>query len=123
MDDIQNVNLRSPLFRAVMEINQDGFPTIRFDTDEVPMSIQDAYVRVAGDGKARVSVTVDVGIKDFGTGVSSSCTVSLSCNQDQGTIQEAAQLAGDFARDFAKENRERADIELRQLMEERSQTR
>lgn len=115
--------LHFPTVKSVMEIEQHGFPTVRFSSEEVPMAVQDMYTEIVGDGKARVTVTVDVGIKDFGTGVSSSCTVSLTCNQDIKTVERAAALAGDFARDFAKENRERADIELQQLIQERSQQR
>lgn len=111
--------IREPKFSAVMELKIQNQETVRYSSDEVPMSIQDAYMQVVGDGKARVAVTVDVGIKDFGTGVSSSCTVSLTCGQDQATLQRAAELAGSFARDFAKENQARAEMELQQLIGER----
>lgn len=119
-DDDPTINIKQPKVLASMQIVIPGQPAINYTSDEVPVSIQDMYTRIIGDGKAKVAVTVDVGIKDFGTGVSSSCTVVLTCNQDQRTIQEAADLAGAFARDYAKENRERADMELQQLLVEKA---
>jgi hypothetical protein len=54
-------------------------------------------------------------LKDFGKGVSSMVSVSLTCNQDQQTIQRALGLAGHVARWFAKENRQLTDNELQTI--------
>ena len=87
--------------------------------DEVPRSVMDAYQQVVGNGLAKVTVSADMSIKDFGTGASAMCAVTLSCNQDQQTIERAAQLAGELARGFAQENRARAERELQAIVDAR----
>jgi hypothetical protein len=89
-----------------------------------PKDIERAYMdeieKLVGNGQARVTVSADFGIKDFGTGASAMCSVSLTCNQDAKTIEKAAQIAGDMARDIAQEQRARAEQELLGVMSSRS---
>lgn len=50
---------------------------------------------LVGDANANVSRTrtMKMAVPDtFGTSISASCTVALSCNQDDGTIHRTAQL-------------------------------
>lgn len=86
---------------------------------DLPRSIMDEIKQLIGDGNARVTVSADFGIKDFGTGASAMASVSLTCNQDQQTIERAARIAGDLARDFAQEQRARAEQELEAIRSQR----
>jgi predicted RNA-binding Zn-ribbon protein involved in translation (DUF1610 family) len=86
---------------------------------DLPRSVMDDIKQLIGDGNARVTVSADFGIKDYGTGASAMASVSLTCNQDQQTIERAARIAGDLARDFAQEQRARAEQEFEALMAQR----
>ena len=77
--------------------------------------------QIIGNGLARVTVSADFGIKDFGTGASAMCSVSLTCNQDVTTIERAAKIAGDLARDLAQEQRQNAENELQGIIAGRTQ--
>lgn len=90
-------------------------------TDEVPKEVMDAYEQVVGNGLAKVSVSADMSIKDFGTGASAMVSITLSCNQDERTIVQAVNLAGGMARYFAKENRQHAETELQGIIQQRQQ--
>lgn len=105
-----------PRFSASVHITAPGKETITYTfDDDVPRQLMDEYQQLVGDGKARVTVSADMSLKDFGKGVSSMVSVSLTCNQDQQTIQRALGLAGHVARWFAKENRQLADNELQTI--------
>jgi len=68
---------------------------------QVPKELMDAYQQIIGDSKARVAVGADFAVKDFGTGAGASVTVSLSCNQDAQTINQAITLAATLAQQAA----------------------
>lgn len=104
-----------------MEIHVPGHETVRYTSEEFPVAQLDDFQRLIGDGRARVSVTSDVGIKDFGTGASASCTIVLTCNQDASTLNQAAQLAANVSRFYAQQNRQYAEDELKMLLEQRQQ--
>ena len=89
------------------------------DPRDLPGNIMDEIKQLIGDGNARVTISADFGIKDYGTGASAMASVSLTCNQDQQTIERAARIAGDLARDFAQEQRARAEQELEALISQR----
>ena len=84
--------------------------------------LMDEIKQLVGDGLARVTVSTDFGIKDFGTGASAMCSVSLTCGQDIQSIERAARLAGDMARDIAQEQRARAEQDLTLLIAQRAST-
>jgi hypothetical protein len=76
-----------------MSLEMKGQPAIHYTfTEDPPKELMDAYEQVAGNGLARVTVSTDMGIKDFGTGAGSMVTISLACNQDQQTMQSALNL-------------------------------
>lgn len=103
-----------------MSVHLKGHPDTHFTfAEDPPKEIMDAYEQVAGNGLARVTVSTDMGIKEFGTGAGSMVTVSLTCNQDQQTMQTALSLAGQMARWFAKENRQLAENELNVIIEQK----
>jgi hypothetical protein len=87
--------------------------------NEVPRHIMDEIAKIAGDGKAKVSVSTDFGIKDFGTGTSAMCTVSLTCNQDEASIDKAIGIAGELARSYALEQRAQSEIAFNTLLDQR----
>ncbi len=113
------ITTRLPRVIASATITTPGQADIIIETQEFPVTAQDQFSALAGDGKARVAVTVDMGIKDYGSGVSTSCTVSLTCNQDQQTLTQAAYLAEGFAKWFAKECHTRAEADFLALRDER----
>lgn len=109
-----------PRYSASMTIHLKGHPDTHLTfTEEPPKDIMDAYEQVVGNGLAKVSVSTDMGIKDFGTGAGSMVTISLSCNQDQQTMQNALSLAGQMGRWYAKENRQLAENELNTIIEQK----
>jgi len=93
------------------------------ETAQYQLAVPGAYVdeirNLIGDGNARVTVSADFGIKDFGTGASAMCSVSLTCDQSAKGIEEAARIAGEMARDIAQEQRARAENELNAVIAER----
>jgi hypothetical protein len=96
---------------------------IKYDYQgEVPKELMDAYERIVGNGLAKVTIGADMAVKDFGTGATGSCFVTLTCNQDEKTIDEAARLAGELARAYAQENRQRGETELQTIMAQRGQS-
>ena len=109
-----------PKFSAGMTLELKGDPPIHYTfTNEPPKEVMDAYEQVVGNGLAKVAVSADMNIKDFGTGAGSMVTVSLTCNQDQQTLQTALNLAGQIARWYVKENRQLAENELNTIIEQK----
>lgn len=82
---------------------------------DIPGEIMDFYQEVVGNGLARVGVTADMADKEYGKGVSCSVYLSLTCNQDQNTINRAAQMASSFALYYVKSQVEAARKEFLQL--------
>ena len=109
-----------PKVVAGMELVVKGQSPIRYTfTGEIPEDVMDAYEEVVGNGLAKVSVSADMGIKDFGTGASAMVSVTLTCNQDLKTIERTVDLAGGLARGYAQENRQRAENELQTIIQQR----
>lgn len=57
---------------------------------EVPMLM---LQHLAGDGKAKITMSFDLSNKSYGTGASVMCSVTLTVNQDDDTVAEAFELA------------------------------
>ena len=103
-----------------MTLTLKGDPDINYTFNgEPPKEVMDAYEQVVGNGLAKVSVSADLSIKDFGTGASAMVSISLTCNQDLATMQTAVGLAGQMARWYAKENRQQAESELATIIEQK----
>jgi predicted flap endonuclease-1-like 5' DNA nuclease len=107
--------------------NETGPDTIetaqyQLELSDIPRNYMDEIKALIGDGQARVTVSADFGIKDYGTGASAMASVSLTCNQDTASVERAARLAGDMARDIAQEQRQRAENELQALLSQRQTT-
>jgi hypothetical protein len=102
-------------------VDKDGNQIIsaQYQVEYKDISHMDEIKQLVGDGLARVTVSTDFGIKEYGTGASAMCSVSLTCAQDVATIEKAAKLAGEMARDIAQEQRARAEQELAMLMSQR----
>jgi hypothetical protein len=120
MEPLLLVQRQDPKFFMGMTIQIKDQPAIHYTyTGEVPKEIMDAYQQIVGNALARVSVSADMGIKDFGTGASAMVAVSLSCNQDGATIQQAIQMAGQLARGFANQQRAAAEAELEAIISQK----
>lgn len=110
-------NVREPRFSVNCKIEADGIPETTFVFEgEKPRELMDQYQQLVGDGMASVSVSTDMAVKKFGSGASAMVTISLSCNQDQQTLQRAVGLAADMGRFYAKQFQAQAETELRQLL-------
>lgn len=112
-----------PSFRSGIEIvlEYQGLQhTERYTyTGEVPKELMDAYQQIVGNGLAKVSVSADMGTKDFGKGVSASVFVSLTCDQNQATLQHAIELAGAMARWAARDQNLKGEAEYQKLVQEK----
>lgn len=112
-----------PRVTVALEIVDKQSGTVVTEQSQMPLEDipnMDEITKLVGDGLARVTVSADFGIKDFGTGASAMCSVSLTCNQDDKTIERAAQIAGSLARDIAQEQRQRAENELQAIITQRN---
>lgn len=111
---------RAPKFGAWMTLRLPDGEEIHYTFDgEVPKEIMDAYKQVIGDGNAHVSASSDMGIKDFGTGAGAMVSVSLTCDQSQQGIHQAAQLASQASLYYSKLHRANVEAELLQILEQR----
>lgn len=79
---------------------------------EFPEEYMQRVKSLVGDGKAKISISTEMSMKDFGTGASAMCTITLTCDQSESAIEEAAQLAGGMARHYATQMREMAERDL-----------
>jgi hypothetical protein len=108
-----------PTVQANYQLIVDGRATNHIYEGQVPEELMDAYEQVVGNGLAKVSVSADMGIKDFGTGASAMVSITLTCNQDEKTIDRAIELASTLARGYAQEHRQRAENELQAILTDR----
>lgn len=87
-----------------------------FHLDQVDLSkdakFMDRYAQILGNAQARVSVSADMSLKEFGSGAGAMVTVTLSCNQDSATIESAIDLAGELARNYCAEHQKLAEQTL-----------
>ena len=58
-----------------------------------PEEYMDRIEKVLGDANARVSVTGNVGVSDYGNKASASVTVTLTCDQKEKNLVEAHGIA------------------------------
>jgi hypothetical protein len=110
--ELQN---RLPKYFITREyVNKGKTTTDRYE-GEVPMEVQNYATQVLGDGQARISVTADFGMKDYGNGANGSVTISLSCNQDDTTINNVVNTLSIWTRAYAKQHFEAMDKEFQQM--------
>ncbi len=85
-----------------------------FDLDQ-PLTMEDLRMSdseipsLVGDGKAKVSVSVGIADKDFGSGFDAHVSISLTCNQDSITICRAYDAAADVLDDLMDDAKARAE--------------
>jgi len=79
---------------------------------DLPEEYMDKYEKLLGNAQARVTVSADMSLKEFGKGTSAMVSVSLNCNQDEETIGQAIDFAGIIARTYCKEQQKLAEEEL-----------
>jgi hypothetical protein len=109
-----NVRLREPRFTVSCQFEAEGIQTTSFIYEgEKPRELMDQYQQIAGDGKASISVSTDMAVKKFGNGASAMVTISLTCGQDQQSLQTALGLAASMGRWYAKQFQAEAEAELR----------
>jgi len=111
-----NIYIRQPKVVGSREVVLHGKVTRNIYEGEVPKEMDDYAKQVIGDGNARVAVTTDMGIKDYGNGVSVSVTLSLSCNQDNATVNNVVQALAHWGREYCKQQLTIADQEFQELL-------
>lgn len=82
---------------------------------EVPEEIMAFAESVIGNGQARVAVSCDMGLKDFGNGSGAGVTISVSCNQDDQTIANVTRTLGQYTRFYVQEQLKAADEEFQKV--------
>jgi hypothetical protein len=107
--------VRLPSRKGCITITFYGQRSIDRFVGEPPGELMDAYQAVVGDGKAEVSVGVDMGTKEYGNGVSTWVSCKLACGQDLNSMSTAVDLAGQFARHFARQQYDAADAEFQKM--------
>lgn len=90
-----------------------GSEIIDVGQTEIPEKYMQDCKKLVGDGLARITVSADMALKDFGSGAGAMVSVSLTCNQDQDTIDKAIDLAGEIARQYCVEQHKLAENELK----------
>jgi hypothetical protein len=110
------MKLRSPKVVAGRTLNLPGGNTKHYTYEgEVPEEMADYSQQVMGNAQARIAVTTDMAFKDYGNGVSVSVTLSLSCNQDDTTVNNVIQTLGSWSREYCKQQLSIAQDEYKQL--------
>lgn len=79
----------------------------------------DAIASLIGDGKARITVSIGLDDKNFGFGATGHVSVSLSCNQDEATIKDAAGVARALAEEFVSDTLDSANEALQTKIDAR----
>ncbi len=75
--------------------------------------------QVRGNAGARIAVTTDFAMKDFGNGASGSVTVSMDCNEDDQTMQYVAKSLSAWTIQLAEEHYKAADAKFQQMFYEK----
>lgn len=88
---------------------------------DIPEEYMQNIEAVIGDGKSHVSVSADMSIKEFGTGAGAMVTVTLTCGQSMDYIEQAIDIAGTIARQYAAEHQKQAELELQKIIKEKNQ--
>ena len=100
-------------------VNLDGEPPLidqfLLDGEDLDMP-KDEIKKLVGDGEARVAVSVDLSDKDFGSGFGTHVTVSLTCDQNSDTLDDAFVIAKALAADYAEQAYEEAEDLFRKKM-------
>ena len=108
---------REPKITGSMEYIVGGKTTRDIYEGEVPKEMSDYAQQVMGNAQARVAVTTDMAFKDYGNGVSVSVTLSLSCNQDDQTVNNVVQALGGWSRAYCKQQLEVARQEYQHIQQ------
>lgn len=107
------MEIKEPRFRVGVHLTIDKMSHNFSYPGEKPKELMDRYKAVLGDGKAGISVSTDFSVKSFGNGSSAMVTVSLTCGQDEQSMNAAAELAAGAARYYAAKFQAEGEVELR----------
>ncbi len=109
--------IRDPRFFVSVILTDNENEEVLNYTGETPKEIMDRFKALIGDGNATVTVGTDMGLKNYGRGVSVMVSVSLACNQDEQTINAAVELAASAGRYYAHKFQSEGESELRAKLE------
>jgi hypothetical protein len=101
-----------PSVRITRKFSDGKNQTIDVGQDELQGKYMDQYKKIVGDGLAKVTVSADMSLKEYGNGASAMVSVSLTCNQDKETIETAIDIAGFIAREYCVEQQRWAEKDL-----------
>lgn len=71
---------------------------------DMPQEFQDQFQQIVGNGLAKISLGIPMDRKLFGNGAGAHVSISLTCNQDQNTINAAYALAAQAVIHYVKQN-------------------
>ena len=77
----------------------------------------DRIEKVLGDANARVSVTGNVGVSDYGNKASASVTVTLTCDQKEKNLVEAHGIAKEMMQKMLAEDQHEMEQMLAQAQD------
>lgn len=107
---------RRPKVIISIRYELDGGGEAEVHNPDVPEALMAFAEQVRGNAGARVAVTSDFSMKDFGNGASGSVTISLDCNQDDQTIPYVARSLSAWTIQLAEEHYKAADAKFQQML-------
>ena len=87
------------------DIYSDNIP---LDSEDLGMP-HDEIKKLVGDGEARVSVSTKLDDKDYGSGFGTFVTVSLTCDQNSDSLDDAFVIANALSSEYADQAYDEAE--------------
>jgi hypothetical protein len=94
-----------PTISMEFYVEEKGKPRIVYTYEgDMPQEIQDQFQAIVGNGLAKISLGIPMDRKTFGNGAGAHVSISLTCNQDNATINAAYALAASAVMHYVKQN-------------------
>ena len=116
--EVVDLDLRDQIFRSrSAEHKKLGVLADESQFMYPPEEWMDRIEKVLGDANARVSVTGNVGVSDYGNKASASVSVTLTCDQKEESLVEAHAVAKEMMRHFLAEDQHEMEQMLAQAQD------
>lgn len=103
--------------RLTWTIGKEEFNEV--ENPDAPEALMAWADQVRGNAGARVSMTSDFSMKEYGNGASGSVTISLDCNQDDQTMTAVAQGLSTWTIDLAAAHYKACEQKFMQMVMEK----
>ena len=87
-----SLNIRSANRTKALRDMKGNKQIVDIGQTEIPENYMLDARKLVGDGLARITVSADMALKEFGSGAGAMVSVSLTCGQDQDTIEKTIDL-------------------------------